>query len=81
MMEHRDDAFDGYEPARKPKLILPVALWAGFLLAVVLGLAALPGCAQEPQKISTFQGLCALQPAGRTDSGVAVFHTYCEALE
>jgi hypothetical protein len=80
MLEHREDAFDDYEP-RKPRLILPVSLWAGGLLAVVLGLVLLTGCAQGPQKIATFQGLCALQPAGKTDSGVAVFHTYCEARE
>jgi hypothetical protein len=48
MLEHREDAFDGYEPESKPKLIFPVSLWAGGLLALILGLAALTtGCAAE----------------------------------
>lgn len=62
------------EPENRPRLIVPALIWLCTIAAVIVIALQLSGCAQ-----TTFQGLCALQPAGMTDSGVAVFHTYCEA--
>jgi len=79
MMEYRDDAFEDLPPRRM--VVLPWLVWAGTIAASIVIALQLTGCAQVPQKMSSFYGVCALQPAGMTDSGIAVFHTYCEARE
>ena len=49
---------------------LGVFLW---ILALVLLVVILPGCA------SSFQGICGARPLGQTDGGVAVLQVHCEA--
>lgn len=62
-------------PERKPRLIIPVIIWFGLIVGVGMLLVGLSGCAPA----ATFTGICALQPVGVTDGGVAVARVHCEA--
>lgn len=43
------------------------------LIAVLAAATMLSACASGP-----FSGMCAVQPVGQTDGGVAVVRVYCE---
>jgi hypothetical protein len=63
-----------YEPESKPRLIIPALIWLGVIISSIVIALMLTGCATE-----SFQGLCAIQQTGQTDSGVPVIRVYCEA--
>lgn len=63
------------EGGYKPGLIIPALIWLGVIVASIVIALMLTGCAQ------TFQGTCALEVLGKTDSGFTVVRTYCEAKE
>lgn len=68
------------EYERKPRLtIISLFVWLGVVAAAVMLIVGLSGCAQEPEKIATFTGLCAFKVIGQDEHGNVVAKTYCEA--
>jgi hypothetical protein len=58
---------------RKPRLIIPVVIWAVVICALIGGAAMLSGCATD------FKGVCALKVVGQDEHGNIIARTYCEA--
>lgn len=48
-------------------------LIVGAMIAILAAATMLSACASGP-----FKGVCALEPIGQTDSGIAVARVYCE---
>lgn len=77
MMDFREDAFDGYEPKRKPKLtIVSLFIWLGFVAAFSMLIVGLSGCATE-----TRTEVCYLRVMGKTEEGYTVVMQACQSPE
>ena len=55
--------------------LISLFVWLGIVAAVGMLVVGLSGCSTP----ATFSGICALQPVGTTDGGVAVARVHCEA--
>jgi len=58
--------------AQERPILRPVLLVLILIFSIILALVGLSGCA-------TYSGICAFQPIGQDEKGIAYFRYHCEA--